>query len=55
MEHNLFITALIVYFVGSIPFAFILNKIFGKGDIRNIGSGNVGATNVLRIASVDRY
>ena len=48
MEHNLLITALIVYIIGSIPFAFILNKIFGKGDIRNIGSGNVGATNVLR-------
>ena len=48
MELNLLITALIVYLIGSIPFAFILNKIFGKGDIRNIGSGNVGATNVLR-------
>ena len=48
MEYNLLIIALIVYIIGSIPFAFILNKIFGKGDIRNIGSGNVGATNVLR-------
>ena len=48
MEYNLLITILIVYLIGSIPFAFILNKIFGKGDIRNIGSGNVGATNVLR-------
>ena len=38
----------IVYFFGSIPFAYILPKIFGLGDIRNIGSGNVGATNVLR-------
>ena len=48
MEYNLFITALIIYFIGSIPFAFILTKISGKGDIRNIGSGNVGSTNVLR-------
>ena len=36
------------YFVGSIPFAFLLTKIFGFGDIRKIGSGNIGATNVLR-------
>jgi glycerol-3-phosphate acyltransferase PlsY len=38
----------IVYFFGSIPFAYILPKIFGLGDIRKLGSGNVGATNVLR-------
>ena len=36
------------YLLGSLPFALILTKIFGYGDIRNIGSGNVGATNVLR-------
>ena len=36
------------YFLGSLPFALILPKIFGYGDIRKIGSGNVGATNVLR-------
>ena len=36
------------YFLGSIPFGLILTKISGLGDIRNIGSGNVGATNVLR-------
>ena len=36
------------YFIGSIPFAYILTKIFGYGDIRKIGSGNIGATNVLR-------
>ena len=34
--------------MGSIPFALLIPKIFGHGDIRNIGSGNVGATNVLR-------
>ena len=36
------------YFLGSIPFGFLLTKIFLKKDIRNIGSGNIGATNVLR-------
>ena len=39
---------LISYLLGSIPFGFILTKIFLKKDIRDIGSGNIGATNVLR-------
>ena len=38
----------IFYLVGSIPFALLIPKFFGHGDIRDIGSGNVGATNVLR-------
>ncbi|MFL2510644.1 MAG: glycerol-3-phosphate 1-O-acyltransferase PlsY [Alphaproteobacteria bacterium] len=42
------ILIVIFYLIGSLPFAFILTKISGLGDIRNIGSGNVGATNVLR-------
>ena len=42
------ITALISYLFGSIPFGYIFTKIFLKKDIRNVGSGNIGATNVLR-------
>ena len=39
------------YLIGSIPFGFILAKIFLKKDIRKIGSGNIGATNALRTGS----
>ena len=42
------IIILLSYLMGSIPFGFILTKIFLKKDIRKIGSGNIGATNVLR-------
>ena len=48
MEANYLFLISIVYFFGSIPFAYILPKIFGLGDIRKLGSGNVGATNVWR-------
>jgi acyl phosphate:glycerol-3-phosphate acyltransferase len=36
------------YCLGSIPFGLVLTKLFGAGDLRSIGSGNIGATNVLR-------
>ena len=44
----LLISALIGYGFGSIPWGLLLTRFFGQGDIRNIGSGNIGATNVLR-------
>jgi len=42
------ITALVSYLFGSIPFGYLFTKILLKKDIRNVGSGNIGATNVLR-------
>ena len=45
---DILITVSYSYLLGSIPFGLIYSKIAGLGDVRNIGSGNIGATNVLR-------
>ena len=39
---------ILAFLIGSIPTGYLLNKYFGHGDIRKVGSGNIGATNVLR-------
>ena len=48
---EIFLVAVFSYFCGSIPFGLILTKTFSKQDIRKIGSGNIGATNVLRMGN----
>ena len=48
LNFELFLIILVSYLFGSIPFGLLLTQIFLKKDIREIGSGNIGATNVLR-------
>jgi glycerol-3-phosphate acyltransferase PlsY len=48
MARELMVVA--AYLLGSIPFAFLLVKASGRGDVRSVGSGNVGATNAMRVA-----
>ena len=43
---------LISYLLGSIPMGLMLTKIAGKGDLRKVGSGNIGATNVMRVGGL---
>ena len=42
------VTAVLAYLLGAVPFGIIVTRAMGLGDLRRIGSGNIGATNVLR-------
>ena len=48
MDTSQIIALIVGYALGSIPFGLLLTKLAGAGDIRSVGSGNIGATNVLR-------
>ncbi|PID36285.1 MAG: acyl-phosphate glycerol 3-phosphate acyltransferase [Rhodobacterales bacterium] len=48
MDTSLLISLIFAYILGSVPFGIVWARVFGLGDLRQLGSGNIGATNVLR-------
>ncbi|WP_459128927.1 glycerol-3-phosphate 1-O-acyltransferase PlsY [Guggenheimella bovis] len=49
---NVFISGLLSYLYGSLPTAYLIGKIFGQVDLRKVGSGNLGTTNVARVLGI---
>ena len=47
-----FFSFIVSYLLGSVPFGLVVAKVFNKGDLRKVGSGNIGATNVMRVGGL---